>query len=89
MLKQRLSIINKLGLHARAAAKFVDVASRYQSDIDVQCNGQSANGKSIMSVMLLAAAQGSELDVTITGDDETEAMAGLAALLAARFDEPE
>ena len=84
-----LSVINRLGLHARAAARFVTVASDFQSDIAVVCNDRCANGKSIMGLMMLAAAKGSTLSVTATGDDAKQALKALEALLADRFGEPD
>ena len=84
-----LEIINRLGLHARAAARFVSVASDHQSTIDVHFAGQTANGKSIMGLMMLAAAKGSTLSVTATGDDAKQALKALEALLADRFGEPD
>ena len=89
MLERQLTIINKLGLHARAAAKFVAMASRYQSEIEVERNGRVVNGKSIMGMMMLAAAKGSELTVRARGEDELAALDSLEALIANRFGEPE
>ena len=87
MLNQEIEIINKLGLHARAAAKLVSCASRYQSDVFLLRNGQRVNGKSIMGVMMLAANQGTQLQLEISGGDETEAMAAIVALIQDRFGE--
>ncbi len=84
-----MAIINRLGLHARAAARFVSVASDYQADITVQFAGQTANGKSIMGLMMLAASQGSRLQVTAAGGDADAALAALTSLLAERFGEPD
>ena len=89
MIKETVTIINKLGLHARAAAKFVATASRYTSDIQVLKGSQQVNGKSIMGVMMLAASQGTELELEIEGEDESEARDGVVALINNRFDEPE
>ncbi|MDP3704855.1 MAG: HPr family phosphocarrier protein [Legionellaceae bacterium] len=89
MKKTKITIINKLGLHARASAKFVSTAARFQSRIDVSKEAQTINGKSIMGVMLLAASQGSELVLHIDGPDETEMEAALITLINARFDEHE
>jgi phosphocarrier protein len=83
-----LTIINRLGLHARAAAKFVQTAARYGCDIEVCRDGKQVNGKSIMGVMMLAAAQGAEIEIRTRGQDEEEAMDALAALIADRFGEP-
>lgn len=89
MIQTQLTIINKLGLHARAAAKFVACTQAYSSAIKVGQNGELIDGKSIMSVMMLAAGQGTVLDVEIEGDDESEALAGLSALIDNRFEEAE
>lgn len=89
MIRRELEIINKLGLHARAAAKFVSTAGRFSCDIQVERNGQRVNGKSIMGVMMLAASQGSAIELVINGDDEAEAGEALAALIADRFGEGE
>lgn len=89
MIQTRLTIINKLGLHARAAAKFVACTQAYSSSIKVGQNGELIDGKSIMSVMMLAAGQGTILDVEIEGDDENEAFAGLSTLVDNRFEESE
>ena len=89
MIQKDLLIVNKLGLHARAAAKFVSTASRFSSDIQVERNGQRVNGKSIMGVMMLAASKGSNITLVIDGGDEAEAEAALSELVAARFGEGE
>jgi phosphocarrier protein HPr len=89
MLEHNVTIINKLGLHARAASKFVNVANRFESKIDVGNGSKVVNGKSIMSVMLLAATQGTELILRIDGDDEAEAMQAITNLIADRFGESE
>ncbi|MBA1330274.1 phosphocarrier protein HPr, partial [Candidatus Endoriftia persephone str. Guaymas] len=72
MIHKEITIINRLGLHARAAAKLVNCASRYGSSIQLLRNGQRVNGKSIMGVMMLAASQGTALEVEVNGEDETE-----------------
>jgi phosphocarrier protein HPr len=87
MLNREIEIINKLGLHARAAAKLVSCASRYHSDVYLLRNGQRVNGKSIMGVMMLAANQGTLLELEISGDDESDAMAAILALIKDRFGE--
>lgn len=89
MIRQELPIINKLGLHARAAAKFVRCASAFGSTILVERNGSQVNGKSIMGVMMLAASQGTTITCEAEGEDEAEAIATLAALVADRFEEQE
>ena len=89
MIKITVLIINKLGLHARASAKFVSTASRYQSHLDVTKQSQTVNGKSIMGVMMLAASQGSELTLQIDGPDEEEMKLALVELINNRFGEAE
>lgn len=89
MLRKELEIINKLGMHARAAAKFVTMAQTFVSDIRVCRNGREVNGKSIMGVMMLAAAKGSTIELIINGDDEENAMQKLTQLIDNRFDEHE
>ena len=89
MSTKEILIINKLGLHARAATKFVTLASRFQAHVEVARNGRSVNGKSIMGVMMLAAAKGTVITVTTRGEDEVEALAALEALVADRFEEEE
>lgn len=80
-------IINALGLHARAAAQMVKVANRYKSDITIEANGQRANAKSIMGVLMLAAAQGTQVKLTCKGDDAEACLADLARLINDRFGE--
>ena len=80
-------LINKLGLHARASAKFVGVASRYQATIMVERKGLEVNGKSIMGVMMLAAGPGSEITIRAEGEDSAEAVQALLDLVANRFEE--
>ncbi|MEQ8857325.1 MAG: HPr family phosphocarrier protein [Pseudomonadales bacterium] len=82
-----LTIVNPLGLHARAASKFVNLAKAYASDIRLSKDGNAADGKSIMSVMLLAAPVGSELELSVTGPDEDEAFAALRDLINQGFGE--
>lgn len=89
MLQKTTTIINKLGLHARAAAKFVTQASLFESEINLQRNNQNVNGKSIMGVMMLAAAKDSEIELIIDGIDEKQAMQSLLELIENRFGENE
>ncbi|MFI4956805.1 MAG: HPr family phosphocarrier protein [Gammaproteobacteria bacterium] len=89
MSKKSVVIVNKLGLHARAAAKFVQLASRYESLIEVEHKGRLVNGKSIMGVMMLAASLGAELVIHAEGVDSEEALAALVGLVEARFGEGE
>lgn len=86
-LQRRLTIVNRLGLHARAAARFVAVASGYQAEIAVEQAGRRVNGKSIMGLMMLAAACGTELLVEASGDDAEAALNALEELVAGRFGE--
>ena len=87
--KRTLTIINKLGLHARAAAKFVTCASGFSAEITIRRAEREVNGKSIMGVMMLAAAQGSEIEVAAIGDDAQQALSALQERLADRFGEDE
>lgn len=89
MIRTQVTIINKLGLHARAAKKFVDCTGAFSSTIQAGVGGKLIDGKSIMSVMMLAAGKGTVLDVLIEGEDEEEALAALTALIENRFDEAE
>ena len=89
MIRKDVEIVNKLGLHARAAAKFVTCASAFASHIQLERNGQRVNGKSIMGVMMLAAARGSQVTLLVEGEDETAAAAALERLIADRFGESE
>jgi phosphocarrier protein HPr len=87
VIKKELDIINRLGLHARAAAKFVQCAGRFESSVQVERSGRRVNGKSIMGVMMLAAACGTSIRLEVDGADEAEALAALEALVAERFGE--
>jgi phosphocarrier protein len=87
VIRREVEIVNKLGLHARAAAKFVTCASAYASHIQVERQGQRVNGKSIMGVMMLAAAQGSSITLIVEGEDEEAACTALERLIANRFGE--
>ncbi len=89
MIKIKITIINKLGLHARASAKFVSTASRFQSKIDVTKDEKTINGKSIMGVMMLAANKGSQLELHIDGPDESELENAITSLINNRFGEAE
>lgn len=83
----KLKIVNRLGLHARAAAKFVQTASCFPCEVTVDKNGSEVNGKSIMGVMMLAASQGTEIEITTSGDEEDAALSALAELIADSFGE--
>ena len=89
MIIKKVTIINKLGLHARAAAKFVATASKFTSELNVTKNNQSVNGKSIMGVMMLAASKGTELELSAEGDDAQELINAIEALINNLFDEKE
>lgn len=87
MIQRELVIQNKLGLHARAAAKFVKCASQFKAEIQVGKDAMTVNGKSIIGVLLLAAPQGSRILVIASGDDEEAAVDALVALVDSRFGE--
>ena len=89
MLQREVEIINKLGLHARASAKLTQVAGGFQADVWLSRNGRRVNAKSIMGVMMLAAAKGTTVVVETDGPDEQEAMQAIQTLVANRFDEGE
>ncbi len=86
-LEKEVTIVNRLGMHARPAAMFVRIASRFRAEVWVEKEGEEINGKSIMGLMMLAAGQGSKLRIRCEGADATEAMKELEALIAARFNE--
>ena len=87
MVCRELEIKNKLGLHARAAAKFVRCSGQFSCQVTISRGDMSVDGKSIMGVLLLAAPQGSALEIVADGDDEEAAIAALAELVDAKFDE--
>jgi phosphocarrier protein len=89
MQKQTATLVNKLGLHARAAACFVKTASNYPCEISVRHGEKTVSGKSIMQMMMLAAARGTTLEITADGPREEEALKELACLIRNRFGEPE
>ena len=89
MICKEIEIINKLGLHARAAAKFVTTASQFGSEVHLAHNGREVNGKSIMGVMMLAASQGTVLTLSTEGEDEAQAIDTLEALINDYFGEGE
>jgi phosphocarrier protein HPr len=86
-VEKDIPIVNRLGLHARPAAMFVRIASRYRSEVWVAKEGEEVNGKSIMGLMMLAAGQGSKLRVRCEGPDAHKAMQELEELINARFNE--
>ncbi|MFM9834591.1 MAG: HPr family phosphocarrier protein [Methylophilaceae bacterium] len=89
MIKEEIEIINILGLHARASTKFTQTASQYSSEIWVTRNGRRVNAKSIMGVMMLAAAKGSKIELEANGTDERQAIDALKALINDYFGEGE
>lgn len=89
MISEQVRIINRLGLHARAAASFVKLASSYDSEIFLVNREQSVNAKSIMGIMMLAASQGTRLILEVNGSDESAALADLVLLINNRFGEDE
>ncbi|MDB5904875.1 MAG: HPr family phosphocarrier protein [Betaproteobacteria bacterium] len=88
-MQREVEIINKLGLHARASAKLTQVAGRFDADVWLSRNGRRVNAKSIMGVMMLAAAKGTTVLVETEGADEEAAMRAVEALVANRFEEEE
>ncbi len=89
MVRKELTIINKLGMHARAAAKFVSLASNFESEVALAKGARRVNGKSIMGVMMLAAAKGSIVTLYVEGGDEQDAVRKLEDLINCRFGEAE
>jgi phosphocarrier protein len=86
---RNVEIINKLGMHARAAAKFVKLATSFQSEIDIEKDSRRVNAKSIMGVMMLAASRGSTVTLYATGDDAQQSLDALERLINDRFNEDE
>lgn len=87
MISRSYIIKNKFGLHARPSASFVQTASRFRAEIKVERDGQVADGKSIMDLMMLAAAQGTKITIRAQGDDAREALEALGTLIEGRFGE--
>jgi phosphocarrier protein len=87
VIERELAIRNRLGLHARAAAKFVQTASRFKSDVKIRKNGEEVDGKSILGLLLLAASQGTQITLAVCGEDEEAAFAAVEELIARSFDE--
>ena len=87
MTSQTVRVVNQLGMHARAAAKFVHLATRYESRIRVARDSREMDGKSIMGILLLAAARGTSITISADGVDELDAVAALVALVASGFGE--
>lgn len=86
--RESFEIVNKLGMHARAATKLVQMASRYRCEVHIEKDGHTANAKSVMGVLLLCGHQGSRVTVTAEGEDAEEAVAAIGRLIADRFGEP-
>jgi phosphocarrier protein len=89
MLETAIVIKNKLGLHARAAVKFVNTANRFSADVKVEKDGSQIDGKSILGILTLAATQGAEIALKVDGADEEAALKALVALINNKFDEKE
>lgn len=87
MISKQLTILNKLGIHARPAAQFVRVASRFESDVTVEKDEDRVDGKSIMGIMMLAVGWGATIQVCVDGPDEVECMAALEKLIQDKFGE--
>ena len=89
MIRSTLTISNRLGLHARASAKLTKLAGSFCSEVHLTRNGRRVNAKSIMGVMMLAAGQGTEVDIEVDGEDERQALEALRALVDDKFGEGE
>ena len=89
MVEKKIIIKNKLGLHARAAVKFVNLANRFRSSVKIEKDGNEIDGKSILGILTLAAVQGTEITLKVTGKDENSAFRALVALINSKFHENE
>ena len=89
MIEKRIKIKNKLGLHARAASKFVNLANRFKSKVKIIKNNDEIDGKSILGILTLAATQGTEIILRVEGEDEEKATKALENLINNKFQEPE
>jgi phosphocarrier protein HPr len=89
VIEREVAIRNRLGLHARAAAKFVQTASRFKSEVKIRKNGEEVDGKSILGLLLLAASQGTQITLSVCGEDETAAFEAVEGLVERKFDEEE
>ena len=87
MLQRKLKIVNRLGLHARAAAKLVTLCTRYVSDVVIVANGKRANARHFIAILLLSASMGVQVSVEATGPDEVEAIAAVTRLISTGFGE--
>ena len=88
-MKKRITIVNKLGLHARAAAKIVTLTNKYKSNVQIKNGEKVADAKSIMKLLMLSAPKGTELTIIANGDDESAVLKSLANLIENKFDENE
>ena len=89
MIEHVVRIKNRLGLHARAAVKFVNLANRFTADVRIEKDGSDVDGKSILGILTLAATQGSEITLRLNGDDEAAALRAIVELIEGRFGEKE
>lgn len=89
MLKKKITVKNKLGLHARAAVKFVNLANRFGSSVKIEKDGAEIDGKSILGILTLAAVQGSQITLKVAGNDEEKALKALVTLITNKFQEKE
>ena len=89
MVEKKIIIKNKLGLHARAAVKFVNLANRFRSSVKIEKDGNEIDGKSILGILTLAAVQGTQITLKISGKDENSALRALVALINSKFHENE
>ncbi len=89
MVEKKIIIKNKLGLHARAAVKFVNLANRFHSSVKIEKDGNEIDGKSILGILTLAAVQGAQIKLKVSGKDEGSALRALAALINNKFQESE
>ncbi|MFO7303452.1 MAG: HPr family phosphocarrier protein [Acidobacteriota bacterium] len=87
MIRGEATVVNRLGLHARAAARFVQLASRYRSTVRVEAGGRAMDGKSILGLLLLAASQGTRVVIEVDGVDEQDALTALVGLVERGFEE--
>jgi phosphocarrier protein HPr len=89
MVEKKIIIKNKLGLHARAAVKFVNLANRFRSSVKIEKDGNEIDGKSILGILTLAAVQGTKITLKVSGKDENAALRALVALIDNKFHEDE
>lgn len=89
MVERDITVSNRLGLHARAAAKLVQLSGRFRSRVTLTCRGREVNAQSILGVMMLAAGKGTSVLLRVDGEDEDAALAAVAELFDRRFDEPD